>query len=85
MLYRFYSVLDTGADSRNRRPLIHWEEQGRSFRQFLLEVVLVSLLAVIPALLIGQMVSHRFLEQFVGQTGQQQTLKLLNQILKAFP
>ena len=26
------------------------------------------------------MVSHRFLEQFVGQTGQQQTLELLNQI-----
>ena len=56
------------------------KSKGRIFRQFLLEVVLVSLLAVIPALLIGQMVSHRFLEQFVGQTGQQQTLKLLNQI-----
>ena len=26
------------------------------------------------------MVSHRFLEQFVGQTGQQQTLDLLNQV-----
>lgn len=44
-----------------------------------LEVVLVSL-AVIPAFLIGRMVSHRFLEQFVGQTGQQQTLELLNQV-----
>ncbi len=28
-----------------------------------------------PSLLIGRMVSHRFLEQFVGQTGQQQTLQ----------
>ena len=56
------------------------KSKGRIFRQFLLEVVLVSLLAVIPAFLIGQMVSHRFLEQFVGQTGQQQTLDLLNQI-----
>ena len=59
---------------------IHWESKGRIFRQFLLEVVLVSLLAVIPAFLIGRMVSHRFLEQFVGQTGQQQTLDLLNQV-----
>ena len=56
------------------------KSKGRIFRQFLLEVVLVSLLAVIPAFLIGRMVSHRFLEQFVGQTGQQQTLELLNQI-----
>ena len=56
------------------------KSKGRIFRQFLLEVVLVSLLAVIPAFLIGRMVSHRFLEQFVGQTGQQQTLDLLNQI-----
>ena len=51
-----------------------------SLDMFLLEVVLVSLLAVIPAFLIGRMVSHRFLEQFVGQTGQQQTLDLLNQV-----
>ena len=56
------------------------KSKGRIFRQFLLEVVLVSLLAVIPAFLIGRMVSHRFLEQFVGQTGQQQTLDLLHQI-----
>ena len=56
------------------------KSKGRIFRQFLLEVVLVSLLAVIPAFLIGRMVSHRFLEQFVGQTGQQQTLDLLNQV-----
>lgn len=56
------------------------KSKGRIFRQFLLEVVLVSLLAVIPAFLIGRMVSQRFLEQFVGQTGQQQTLDLLNQI-----
>ena len=56
------------------------KSKGRIFRQFLLEVVLVSLLAVLPAFLIGRMVSHRFLEQFVGQTGQQQTLELLNQI-----
>ena len=56
------------------------KSKGRIFRQFLLEVVLVSLLAVIPAFFIGRMVSHRFLEQFVGQTGQQQTLELLNQI-----
>ena len=56
------------------------KSKGRIFRQFLLEVVLVSLLAVIPAFLIGRMISHRFLEQFVGQTGQQQTLELLNQI-----
>lgn len=56
------------------------KSKGRIFRQFLLEVVLVSLLAVIPAFFIGRMVSHRFLEQFVGQTGQQQTLDLLNQI-----
>lgn len=56
------------------------KSKGRIFRQFLLEVVLVSLLAVIPAFLIGRMVSRRFLEQFVGQTGQQQTLELLNQI-----
>lgn len=56
------------------------KSKGRIFRQFLLEVVLVSLLAVLPAFLIGRMVSHRFLEQFVGQTGQQQTLDLLNQI-----
>ncbi len=55
--------------------LIHWEKQGPDFRQFLLEVVLVSP-AVIPAFLIGRMVSHRFLEQFVGRTGQQQTLDL---------
>ena len=46
------------------------KSKGRIFRQFLLEVVLVSLLAVLPAFLIGRMVSHRFLEQFVGQTGQ---------------
>ena len=56
------------------------KSKGRIFRQFLLEVVLVSLLAVIPAFLIGRMVSHRFLEQFVGETGQQQTLDLLHQI-----
>ena len=56
------------------------KSKGRIFRQFLLEVVLVSLLAVIPAFLIGRMISHRFLEQFVGQTGQQQTLELLHQI-----
>lgn len=56
------------------------KSKGRIFRQFLLEVVLVSLLAVIPAFLIGRMVSHLFLEQFVGQTGQQQTLDLLHQI-----
>ena len=56
------------------------KSKGRIFRQFLLEVVLVSLLTVIPSFLIGRMVSHRFLEQFVGQTGQQQTLELLNQI-----
>ena len=56
------------------------KSKGRIFGQFLLEVVLVSLLAVIPAFLIGRMVSHRFLKQFVGQTGQQQTLELLNQI-----
>ena len=56
------------------------KSKGRIFGQFLLEVVLVSLLAVIPAFLIGRMVSHRFLKQFVGQTGQQQTLDLLNQI-----
>ena len=45
------------------------KSKGRIFRQFLLEVVLVSLLAVIPAFLIGRMVSHRFLEQFVGPDG----------------
>ena len=56
------------------------KSKGRIFGQFLLEVVLVSLLAVIPAFLIGRMVSHRFLEQFVGETGQQQTLDLLHQI-----
>ena len=56
------------------------KSKGRIFGQFLLEVVLVSLLAVIPAFLIGRMVSHRFLEQFVGQTGQQQTLDFLHQI-----
>ena len=56
------------------------KSKGRIFGQFLLEVVLVSLLAVIPAFLIGRMVSHRFLEQFVGETGQQQALDLLNQI-----
>ena len=56
------------------------KSKGRIFGQFLLEVVLVSLLAVVPAFLIGRMVNHRFLEQFVGQTGQQQTLELLNQI-----
>ena len=56
------------------------KSKGRIFGQFLLEVVLVSLLAVIPAFLIGRLVSHRFLEQFVGQTGQQQTLDLLHQI-----
>ncbi len=33
--------------------------------------MLVSLLADDPAFLIGRMVSHRFLEQFVGQAGQQ--------------
>ena len=60
--------------------LIHWEEQGPDLWTVPLEVVLVSLLAVIPAFLIGRMVSHRFLEQFVGQTGQQQTLDLLNQV-----
>ncbi len=48
--------------------LIHWEEQGRIFGQFLL-MVLVSLIALIPAFLIGRMISHRFLEQFIGQTG----------------
>ena len=56
------------------------KSKGRIFGQFLLEVVLVSLLALIPAFLIGRMISHRFLEQFVGQTGQQQTLELLHQI-----
>ena len=56
------------------------KSKGRIFGQFLLEVVLVSLLALIPAFLIGRMISHRFLEQFVGQTGQQQTLDLLHQI-----
>ena len=56
------------------------KSKGRIFGQFLLEVVLVSLLAVIPAFLIGRMISHRFLEQFVGETGQQQTLDLLHQI-----
>ena len=56
------------------------KSKGRIFGQFLLEVVLVSLLAVIPAFLIGRMVSQRFLEQFVGETGQQQTLDLLHQI-----
>ena len=56
------------------------KSKGRIFGQFLLEVVLVSLLALIPASLIGRMISHRFLEQFVGQTGQQQTLELLHQI-----
>ena len=56
------------------------KSKGRIFGQFLLEVVLVSLLAVVPAFLIGRMISHRFLEQFVGQTGQQQTLDLLHQI-----
>ena len=56
------------------------KSKGRIFGQFLLEVVLVSLLAVIPAFLIGRMVSYRFLEQFVGETGQQQTLDLLHQI-----
>ena len=56
------------------------KSKGRIFGQFLLEVVLVSLLAVLPAFLIGRMISHRFLEQFVGETGQQQTLDLLHQI-----
>ena len=56
------------------------KSKGRIFGQFLLEVVLVSLLALIPGFLIGRMISHRFLEQFVGPTGQQQTLDLLHQI-----
>lgn len=56
------------------------KSKGRIFGQFLLEVVLVSLLAVLPAFLIGRIISHRFLEQFVGETGQQQTLDLLHQI-----
>ena len=81
VLHRSYWVSGHGSGSTEIGVLLSiGKSKGRIFRQFLLEVVLVSLLAVIPAFLIGRMVSHRFLEQFVGQTGQQQTLDLLNQI-----
>ncbi len=51
--YRSYSVSRARGRIHEIGYLIHWEEQGPDFRQFLLKWWLVSLALVIPAFLIS--------------------------------
>ena len=56
------------------------KSKGRIFAQFLMEILLVSLISLLPALAIGRLLSRLFLQEFIGQQGQQQALRLLDQI-----
>ncbi|MFR8937706.1 MAG: ABC transporter permease, partial [Streptococcus sp.] len=48
------------------------KSKGRIFAQFLMEILLVSLMSLLPALAIGRLLSRLFLQEFIGQQGQQQ-------------
>ena len=61
------------------------KSKGRIFAQFLMEILLVSLMSLLPALAIGRLLSRLFLQEFIGQQGQQQTLQLLDQIPQGLP
>ena len=61
------------------------KSKGRIFAQFLMEILLVSLMSLLPALAIGRLLSRLFLQEFIGQQGQQQALQLLDQIPQGLP
>ena len=61
------------------------KSKGRIFVQFLMEILLVSLMSLLPALAIGRLLSRLFLQEFIGQQGQQQALQLLDQIPQGLP
>ena len=61
------------------------KSKGRIFAQFLREILLVSLMSLLPALAIGRLLSRLFLQEFIGQQGQQQALRLLDQIPQGLP
>ena len=61
------------------------KSKGRIFAQFLMEILLVSLMSLLPALAIGRLLSRLFLQEFIGQQGQQQALRLLDQIPQGLP
>ena len=61
------------------------KSKGRIFAQFLVEILLVSLMSLLPAIAIGQLLSRLFLQEFIGQQGQQQALQLLDQIPQGLP
>ena len=64
----------------NRYSLAIGKSKGRIFVQFLVEILLVSLMSLLPAIAIGRLLSRLFLQEFLGQQGQQQALQLLDQI-----
>lgn len=64
------------------------KSKGRIFVQFLVEILLVSLMSLLPAIAIGRLLSRLFLQEFLGQQGQQgqqQALQLLDQIPQGLP
>ena len=61
------------------------KSKGRIFAQFLMEILLVSLMSLLPALAIGRLLSRLFLQEFIGQQGQQQALQLLDHIPQGLP
>ena len=61
------------------------KSKGRIFAQFLMEILLVSLMSLLPALAIGRLLSRLFLQEFIGQQGQQQAFQLLDRIPQGLP